>query len=224
MPLRLARLSLVLAGTLAACVPDTNAITVQLAPEVISSIDGSLAVRALALAERQPASGELVRLSVDYKDRNGATHAITGAEGETDETGAFEARLTGLLWDGTGVVTAAIDGTELTGAASFAVLDRTPPTVSITPLANNQIRIGTDVKIAVKVKDEIGISRVFFESSLGQRDRSTVVASGATDTTVSFDYRVENVAIGSMVTLYALAADLSGNESAANPITLTVTQ
>ena len=33
-----------------------------------------------------------------------------------------------------------------------------------------------------------------------------MVASGSTDTSVSFDLKVENIAIGSMVTLYALAA------------------
>jgi hypothetical protein len=222
MPQRLA--SILLAGSLAACAPETNDVAVQLAPDVISSIDGTLAVRALALADRQPAAGELVHLAVDYKDRNGAAHTIAPVDGETDETGAFEATFTGLTWDGTGTVTATIDGTELTGAATFAVLDRTPPSVSITPLANNQIKLGTDVKIAVKVTDEIGISQVFFESSLGQRDRSTVVASGSTDTTVSFDYKVENVVVGSTVTLYALAADLSGNQAAAKPVTLTVTQ
>ena len=220
MPQRLA--SLLLAGSLAACAPETSAVSVQLAPEVISSIDGTLAVRALVFADREPAAAELVRLTVDYKDRHGTTHELAPQEGATDETGAFEATFTGLTWDGTGTVTAAIDGTDLTGAATFAVLDRTPPTVSIVPPANNQIKIGTDLTIRVNVKDEIGISQVFFEASAGQRDRSTVVASGSADTSVSFDYKIDNVAIGSTVMLYALAADLSGNQGAAQPIMVTV--
>jgi len=222
MPQRLA--SLLLAGSLAGCAPDTNNVTVQLAPEVISSIDGTLAVRALALADREPAAGELVHLAVDYRDRNGTAHAIAPVDGETDPTGVFEATVTGLTWDGTGTVTASIDGTDLTGAATFAVLDRTPPSVSIVPPANNQVRIGNDVSITVKVTDEIGISQVFFEASAGQRDRSTVIASGATDTSVTFDFRIENVATGTMVTLYALAADLSGNQGAARPVSITAVQ
>ena len=74
----------------------------------------------------------------------------------------------------------------------------------------------------VHAKDEIGISQVFFEATAGNRDRSTVIASGSIDTTVGFDYKVENVSIGSTVTLFALAADLSGNQAAAQPVMVTV--
>ena len=105
------------------------------------------------------------------------------------------------------------------------MLDRTPPTVSITPPPSDTIRIGNDVTVEVHVTDEIGVSQVFFETSGDgfNRDRGTVVASGSTDATVSFDFQVrDSAAVGSTITLYALAADLSGNQAAAEPVTLTV--
>lgn len=209
----------------AACTPETDGVTIELAPDVISSIDGTLAVHAIALAERQPAAGETIRLSVEYQDRHGTPHTITGAEGTTDETGAFDATLTGLTFDGTGTVTAEVVGIEgATASATFAVLDRTPPQVTITPPANNQVRIGADVSIAVHVTDEIGVSQVFFQTGQGfERDRGTIIASGAADTTVTFDLRVgDNAVAGQMIELFALAADLSGNEAAAEPVTVMV--
>jgi hypothetical protein len=222
-----------------ACSAGTDDVTVNLAPDVISSIDGSLSVHALVLAERAPAAGENVEISVDYQDRNGTAHAITPVVGVTDDAGAFDATITGLTWDGTGTVKVAVltgeagspplevDGAALEATATFAVLDRTPPVVTITPPANGELRRGADHTITVHVTDEIGVSQVFFEStgSNGNRDRSSVVASGSTDTTISFDVKVPDAAaLGSTITLYALAADLSGNQAAATPITITVVQ
>ena len=112
------------------------------------------------------------------------------------------------------------------GTATFAVLDRTPPKLTITPPANNQVRLNTDVKISVHITDEIGTSQVFFETSSNNnnfRDRSTIIASGSSDTTVTFDWQVpDNIPTGTMITLYALGEDLSGNQAAAMPITVSV--
>ena len=73
--------------------------------------------------------------------------------------------------------------------------------------------------------DEIGTSQVFFETGSANnqfRDRSTIIASGATDTTVTFDFAVpDNIPSGMMFTLYALGEDLSGNQAAATPVTVT---
>jgi hypothetical protein len=211
---------------LVACTPDTSAVSVRLAPEVISSIDGTLGVTALVLADRQPSSGETVDIAVTYTDRNGTPHDVAPATGETDKTGQFAATLTGLTWDGTGTVTATVQGTDITGTATFAVLDRTPPKVTINPPTASSIRAGQDVTAEVHITDEIGVSQVYFEWA-GQfgnqfgRERATVVGSGSVDTTVKFDIAVpDNVPVGTMITLYALAADLSGNEGAAQPVTV----
>ncbi|MBA3395325.1 MAG: hypothetical protein H0T89_21935 [Deltaproteobacteria bacterium] len=121
-------------------------------------------------------------------------------------------------------MTARIAGTTIEASATFAVLDRTAPQVTITPPASTQVRAGADLKILVRVVDEIGISRVLFETAgIVTGDDSTVVASGTMDTSLSFDVSVpDNATVGSKITLYALAADLSQNEGAAAPVTLTV--
>ena len=208
---------------LVACAAETDGVVIQLAPDVISSLDGTVAVHATVLADREPRAGEPVDVSVAYTDRNGTAHAIAPASGMTNGNGAFDTAFTGLMWDGIGTITVSVPGGP-EATATFAVLDRTPPHVTITPPANNQVRLGQDVTIQVHVTDEIGVSQVFFEWS-GQfaRDRSSVVASGSTDTMLGFDFTVpDTAAVGSMVTLYALAGDLSGNQAAAQPVTVTV--
>lgn len=223
--MQLLRLSL-LASLLTACGADTNAISIELAPAIVSSLDGTLSVSTTAFADREVAEGELVDLTVEYTDRNGVAHAIAPAQGTTDASGAFDAILEGLTFDGTGTVTATIAAVDAQASATFAVLDRTPPTVTITPPTS--VTRGNDIRVDIHVTDEIGVSQVFFETDVngnGNRDRGTVVASGSADTTVTFDFQVnDGVAIGSTITLYALAADLSGNQAAADPVTVTVTQ
>ena len=212
---------------LVACTPDTNDVSVRLAPEVISSIDGTLGVSALVLADRQPSEGETVDVTVAYTDRNGTPHDVAPATGTTDSKGQFDTTLTGLTWDGTGTVTVTVQGGGPTGTATFAVLDRTPPKLTITPPASSSVRAGQDITVDVHITDEIGASQIYFEWSgqfqnqQGGRQRASVVSSGSTDATVKFDFQVPD-AIGAMITLYALGADLSGNEAAAQPVTVTV--
>ena len=203
----------------AACVGDPSEIVVSLAPDVVSSLSGELTVRAVVLADRTPIDGEPLEISVDYADRGGVAHAMAPVSGATDGTGAFEATLAGLTWDGRGTVL--VTGAGIEGTASFAVLDRTPPAVVITPPAAATVRRGQDLTIEVQVTDEIGVSQVWFGSSIRARDRS-LIASGAGDVTLTFDYTVPDVAAGTTVELFALAEDLSGNQGAAAPITITV--
>ena len=217
----------ILSAALGACAHDPNDVLVQLSPDVVSSLDGQVAVHALLLADRDPVSGKAIELTIDYTDRNGTAHAVAPIDGKTDEKGAFDGTFEGLQWDGTGTVHAAV-GT-LTGDATFAVLDRTPPKVSITAPANNSVRTQTTTPIAVHVSDEIGISRVSFEVDTGNaqfpaRTDSTVLASGSIDAMVSFDLSTENIPAGTMLTLYALASDLSSNEAAATAVKVAVTQ
>jgi hypothetical protein len=223
MKLRLLLLALPL--PLIACTSDPNDVVVQLAPEVISSLDGTLSVHTIVLGDRDPLPDTTIDVTVAYTDRNGTAHDIAPATGKTDQSGAFDATLTGLTWDGSGTVTATVG--SLTGTATFAVLDRTPPKLEIMPPA--QVRQGTDVRVSVHITDEIGTSQVFFDTSttfngqFGNRDRATIT-SGATDTTVQFDMQVPDATAGQMVTLYALGEDLSGNQAAAMPVTVTVGQ
>jgi hypothetical protein len=248
-----AGMKLCLATTLAslpliACTPDTNDITVSLAPEVISSLDGNLQVHVEAIADRQPGVKKNVEVAVKYTDRNGAAHMVTAIDGVTDEKGSFDAAFTGLTWDGYGTVTASvlaggpgssplmIGGAPLSAEATFSVLDRTPPKVTITPPTGNNIHTGVqgnqvDNLISVHVTDEIGVSNVLFQTDqtnnqngVNIRGRSQIIASGAADTTVMFDVTAGNAQVGQTVTFYALATDLSGNQAAATPITVTVVQ
>ena len=219
---------LLFALPLAACASDPNYIDVQLAPEVISSIDGTLAVHALVYSDTNlVGDGKAVTLSLDYTDRNGTARAIAPIQGTTDKRGAVDGVFQGLMWDGTGTVTATA-ATGTVGTATFAVLDRTPPDVTITPPA--MVRVNQNATFQVHVTDEIGVSEVFFEASNGgnggngNRQRSTVVASGSTDAMVSFDYQANDTQVGQMVTFYALGSDLSSNLAAAAPVTVMITQ
>lgn len=217
MKLRLA----LLAVPLAACASDPNDVMVQLAPEVISSLDGTLQVHAILLGDNEPLPDKPMDVTLAYTDRNGMAHAITPASGKTDKAGAFDASFQGLMWDGSGTVTATSG--SLTGTATFAVLDRTPPKVTITPPTS--VPRNTDITISVHVTDEIGVSQVFFDTSRTfngnfNRDRATIT-TGAGDVTVQFDMAVPD-APGTMITLYALGQDMSGNQAAAAPVTVTV--
>ena len=217
---------------LVGCAADANDVIVTLQPEVISSQDGILGVNALVLGDNAPKESQAVTISVDYKDRNGTAHTVAPFDGKTDKSGAVDASFMGLIWDGTGTVTVQVGTKGPSGTATFAVLDRTPPVATIMPPA--AARINTDVTVNVHVTDEIGISQVWFEVSAiqgaqggqgGQRQRSTVVASGSTDAMIPFDFQVPDTAtVGSTITLYALAEDLSGNQAAAAPVMVMVTQ
>ncbi len=202
-----------------ACATDPNEVLVALAPDIVSSLNGTVAVRATVLADRTPVASETLEITVDYTDRGGTAHVIAPVSGSTDNKGVFEATLTGFTWDGRGTIT--VTSPRVDGIASFAVLDRTPPKVTITPPSANQVRRGTDLTIQVHATDEIGVSQMYFGSSDQARDRS-LIASGAADVTTGFDFQVPDIAPGATVTLFALAEDLSGNQGAALPITVTV--
>jgi hypothetical protein len=202
---------------------------VQLAPEVISSLDGTLDARVLVLSDRDPVGkGKAVELTIDYTDRNGTPHTIAPIDGVTDDRGAFDGAFEGLTWDGTGTVHATVGG--IAGDATFAVLDRTPPQVTITVPAT--VRVNANAQFEVHVTDEIGVSQVSFEASTGGGggggggggQRSTVVASGSTDAMLGFNYQANDTQVGQTVSFYALASDLSGNEAAATPVTVTISQ
>lgn len=198
---------------------------------MISSIDGRLAVHTIVLRDREPAESEAIQITVEYTDRNGTAHAIAPVDGTTDQNGAFETDLMGLTWDGAGAVTATvmagsapvmIGNEPLAAVATFAVLDRTPPKTTIIPPANNTVSQNNGTTVQVHATDEIGVSQIMFEwGDFRGRDRS-LITSGATDVTVSFDVDPGNFALGTTLTLYALAEDLSGNQGVAMPITVTV--
>lgn len=213
------RLLFVALAAVPACASAPTDVVVALAPDVVSSLNGTLSVRATVLAEREPSAEEAVDLAIAYTDRAGRTHDVAPVSGVTNDNGVFETTLTGLIWDGSGTVTVTVAGFE--GTASFAVLDRTPPVVTITPPPPASVQRGRDLTVQVHVADEIGVSQVYFGSANRGRDRS-LVATGEGDVTLDFDYQVPDVAAGTTITLYALGEDLSGNQGAAEPITITV--
>lgn len=209
---------------LAGCAGDPDAVLVELSPSLISSLDGTTTVSALVAAETTPLPDEVLRISVTYTDRNGTPHDVPAVDGRTDERGIFAATLTGLTWDGIGTVTVeAANGT--TGTATFSVLDRTPPVVTILPPTTDlRVGAGLPLDVQVQVTDEIGVSEVILDGQGAiDGDRRTLVASGSQDTTINFRVFVPPSAqAGPNITLYALASDLSGNIAVAEPVTLTV--
>lgn len=211
---------------LAACTGTPNNIEVALAPEVISSLDGSTTMSAIVIDNAEPIAGQSVQVAIDYIDRNGTAHAIDGISGKTNERGVFTAKIGGLLWDGTGTVTVT-GGGNLSGEATFSVLDRTPPKVAIlSPTTDNKVGPGLPIDVQVHVADEIGVSQVILDTTgfrAGVNARNTTLVSGALDSTVTFRLNVPNGAqAGDQLHLYALATDLSGNSATAMSLTLTV--
>ncbi len=230
--------AVLLCGFIAACGSDTpppDGIVVELAPDVISSNEGTIHVRSVVLEGTSARQGELVLLEVSYADRNGVDHVIESVTGESDERGAVEVIFDGFTFEGGGTIRATVlegdqpllddEDSPLSAVASFSVLDLSPPSVTILPPTSDLVvGAGFPVQVAIEVADEIGISEVFFEvDGEVNRQRSTVVASGETSATVRFDFDVPRDALaGPTITLYALAADLSGNLMAAEPVVLTV--
>lgn len=218
---RLRWLSLAL---LVACTGAPNNVEVQLAPAVISSLDGSTVVTALVAADTTPLEDVAVRMTVEYVDRNGTPREIAPVDGTTDHRGIFTSTITGLSWDGVGEVTVTHDEAS-TGTATFSVLDRTPPVIEIlSPTVDNHVGPGLPLDVQVHVTDEIGISSITLDAT-GRIDggRTTVVASGTQDTTLTFRLDVDpDAPAGQTITLYALASDLSGNLQAAQPLELIV--
>lgn len=202
-----------------ACTSEPTDVVVTLAPNFISSLNGSTEVQAVVLSDSDTLSDEPLEITVAYTDRNGLAHEITPATGTSDERGVVTAVLTGLTWDGGGTVTVAAGAVE--GQASFAVIDRSPPRVTITVPGSGTVPRDGEVTIQVHAVDEIGISQVLFGASDRSRDQNRI-ASGAADVTLSFDFEVPDVNPGTTLQLFALAEDLSGNQGTAVPVTVTV--
>jgi len=210
---------------LAACAGPPSTVEVALAPAVISSLDGRTTVTALVADHTTPLSEQSVQVTIDYTDRNGTAHPIDPINGTTNERGVFTTTIEGLAWDGTGTIT--VTAASETGEAVFAVLDRTPPKVTILPPTTDlRVGPGLPIDIQVHVTDEIGVGQVILDATGGfggGGGRSSTLVSGTQDGTVTFRLDVPNGAQpGPTLVLYALATDLSGNSAAAMPITLTV--
>jgi len=208
---------------LAGCAGSPNNVDIQLAPDVISSLDGTTTVSALVAADTTPLDGVAVHMKVDYTDRNGMAHMVMPVDGKTDARGVFTQKIEGLTWDGHGTVTVSYSD-KVTGSATFTVLDRTPPKVTILPpTTNNHVGPGLPLDVQVHVTDEIGVSNVVLDSTLGiQGTRSTVVASGSQDATITFRLQIPQNPQVTTFDLHALATDLSGNVAVADAVTLTI--
>jgi hypothetical protein len=221
------KLRLVLFAFATACTYNPNVVEITLAPDVVSSLSGALAVHAVALHDKDPQSNKPIAITIDYADRFGTAHAIAEVDGKTDQRGEFDAVIMGLLWDGTGTVhaTSKTSSTTAEGDATFAVLDRTPPRVVINAPAT--AHAGNTVDVTVNATDEIGVSQIIFQvngnnNNFGGNGRDTVT-SGAMTVNAGFNFDINAQApIGTVFTLDALAADLSGNEGVAAPVTVTV--
>lgn len=215
-------LALVIATT--ACSSTPNTVEVALAPSVISSLDGRTTITALVAEDTTPIADHDVHVTIDYVDRNGTPHAIDPIDGTTNERGVFTATLEGLAWDGTGTIT--VDAGDATGAATFGVLDRTPPKVTIlSPTTDMRVGPGLPLDIQVHVTDEIGVGQVILDTTgdFGNGRRSTTLVSGTLDGTVTFRLDVPaDAPAGPNQELFALATDLSGNSAVAAPLTLTI--
>ncbi|MBA3395327.1 MAG: hypothetical protein H0T89_21945 [Deltaproteobacteria bacterium] len=208
----------------AACGGDPDTVRVELSPSVISSLDGTTVVSAIVSDGTTPLEDQPVQISIVYKDRNGTSHDVAPVEGRTDERGVFHATLMGLVWDGIGTVTVST-APEVSGTATFSVLDRTPPKIEILPpTTDKRVGPGLPLDVQVRVTDEIGVSQVTLDgTSTIDGGRTTLIASGTQETTLTFRMQVDAGATpGPTITLHALASDLSGNLATATAMTLTV--
>ncbi len=235
------RLGLLVAslGVIGCGAPSPDRVNVALAPDVISSESGVLAVQAKVLDADTELKGWTVKLHADYTDRNGMMHALDDASDVSDDTGLVKGSFSGLKWEGAGTVTAsvldkagnpALDTKKMpiTAQGTFSVLDETPPVVMITsPASGATVAQGTQLDIAVTATDEIGVSQIYVQVATANgntnldRSRNTI-ASGATTAMGTFQFDTGNVQTATTVTIYAMAADMSNNLGVAMPITVKV--
>jgi hypothetical protein len=219
-------------------------VELSLAPDVISSQSGTLVASGTVLDKAAGLLNWTVHLTVDYTDRNGVAHAITDATDKSDAIGALSSTFTGLTWEGAGTVTAsvlddkgnpALDPMKnpVTAKATFSVVDQSPPTVTITsPAAGTHIPKGR-FSVTASATDEIGVSQLFVQAVSPEpagggggnqldRTRSTILASGNTTGTVTYEFDAGNLSNGTTVTLYAMAEDMSGNLAVAASVNVVV--
>ena len=78
--------SLLLLGCGGSSKTKADAVTVELAPDVVSSQDGTLHVRATVLAGSSPLKGRTVRIGIAYADRNGNLRTFAGPTANTDRS------------------------------------------------------------------------------------------------------------------------------------------
>ena len=232
--------SIMAVGLVGCSAPTPDRVQLTLAPDVISSESGTLAASAKVLDGDRGLDGWTVKLHVDYADRNDAAHAVDDASNVSDTTGLVAGSFQGLKWEGAGTVTAAVFDKQgnaaldakknpITTQATFSVLDETPPAVMITSPASGATvsRANGSMNVGIAATDEIGVSQVYVQVATANgntnldRTRSTI-ATGSTTAQGSFGFDVGNVNAGTTVTIYAMAADMTGNLGVAAPITITV--
>jgi hypothetical protein len=220
--------------------PSPDRVSLALAPDVISSDSGVLSAQARVWNGDTELKGWNVKLHVDYTDRNDVAHAVDDMAATSDGIGAVQNSFAGLKWEGAGTVTAsvfdekgmpALDAQKapIMTAATFAVIDQSPPAVSIVSPANGaKITQGTKLVVQASASDEIGVSQLYVQavttngSTNIDRTRSTILASGTTSGTASFEFDTGNDNAWTAVTIYAMAADMSGNLAVASSINNTI--
>ena len=213
-----------------------DAVVLTLAPDVVSSAEGSLSATAVVLEGTSPQKNWSIRLQVVFTDQLGRLRTVPGVTADTDATGALRHTFEQLRWAGAGTITAEVldsdgqpyigkDDLPLATEATFAVIDLSPPTVTILPVtSDNHVGPSLPLDVQVDFGDEIGVSNVILQA-VGELEatRTRIIASGSSSGSVVFDLDVPGGAIqGPNITLYALAEDLSGNITAAQPLTLIV--
>jgi hypothetical protein len=226
-------------GIIGCGAPSPDRVSLALAPDVISSESGTLAVEAVVLNGNQQLKGWTVQLHTDYSDRNGMPHAVDDASDKSDVTGLIKHAFDGLTWEGAGKVTAsvldnagqpALDDKKqpITAQATFSVTDESPPAVMITsPAGGATVPRGTQLEIAITATDEIGVSQIYVQAATANgntqldRTRQTIV-TGSTSVNGTFGFDTGNIQVATSVTIYAMAADMSNNLGVATPITITL--
>lgn len=198
-----------------------DGLVLDLAPELVSSLDGATVLTARAYRGGSPVAGVELAVDVAYTDRNGVEHEVAADGGVTDARGELRLPLGGLAWEGVGTVTVAGDGVE--GRIDFVVLDESPPTVEVRPPnGDGRVGRGLPIEVEVVVDDEIGVAELTLEADGEVRSSTTaIVPAGASSVWLRLDVP-PSAAAGPSITLRAVATDLSGNRAVAEPVGLTV--
>ena len=217
------------------CGPKPDRVELALAPDLISSEIGVISARATVFANKDTVSDYKVEFDVAYKDRSGTAINIPAVTDTGNAAGEASASFSGLMFEGSGTVTAKVMDMQgmavvddmsnpIQAAATFGVLDQSPPKVTITsPVNGAHLAMNTPYTITVHATDEIGISQVFTQTTRmnGGNGGSNRITSGAADVTISVDTDTGGNGTNT-ITIYAMAADLSGNLGIAAPIVINV--
>jgi len=200
---------------------------------ILSPADGSNVERGNLVSvtvQAQDAIGGVVRVTLDVSGETVDSQIIQVSPASLDTTQVFSFTVsnTAAVLGAIGISVQAEDTSGHTSdptSITLNVVDETPPTVTITqPAQQAPFNFGDTVDIQVEASDAVGLSQIRFETT-GTLSESGIhmVAPIAQTDSAHFSFSVPYGVGSPDATILAYALDLYGNEGAAIPVDIILT-